>query len=214
MARPKSPEREEAKRRGILDAAARVFQRDGLRGASIASICRAAGISAGQLYYYFPGKEALIEAMAEADLANIRHFAAQLVSLDDLLSAAVASTDVASPPDWKRAQMLGGSLAFDLHAEASRNPRLRAIVEAHYRAISELFGERLRQAQAAGEVAAGHDPVRLARMVGAVREGLLTLASAGPGMVDEAMRRDVRAMLERMARTGALDPAGAAASAR
>jgi hypothetical protein len=36
-----------------------------------------------------------------------------------------------------------------------------------------------------------------------VREGLLTLAATGPGMVDDAMRNDVRAMLERMARGAA-----------
>lgn len=200
MARPKSPEREEARKRAILAAAARVFARDGLRGASISAICKEAGISAGQLYYYFAGKEALIEAMAEADLAAIRALAEQLTTLDELLASAVGAAASGGMAHPGSAHMLAGSLAFDLHAEASRNPRIRAIMEAHYRAISNLFGERLRQAQAAGEIAAGHDPVRLARMVGAVREGLLTMAATGPDMVEEAMRRDVRMMLERMAR--------------
>jgi TetR/AcrR family transcriptional repressor of uid operon len=204
MPRPKSPEREEAKKRAILSAAARVFARDGLRGASIAAICQEAGISAGQLYYYFAGKEALIEAMAEADLAEIRVFAEQLTTLDELLSSAVGASAPQGGPHASGAHMLAGSLAFDLHAEASRNPRIRAIVEAHYQAISAIFGERLRQAQAAGEVARDHDPVRLARMVGAVREGLLTLAATGPDMVDDRMRRNVRAMLERMARDEAV----------
>jgi TetR/AcrR family transcriptional repressor of uid operon len=202
VARPRSPEREEARRRAILDAAAQVFRREGLRSAPISAICRQAGISAGQLYYYFPHKEALIEAMAEADLAEIRLLAEQLVTLDDLLSAAVASPFSRPHEARKHRQMLAGSLAFDLHAEASRNPRIRRIVEDHYRAIEALFGERLRAAQAAGEVAPGHDPARLARLIGAVREGLLTIAAVDPGMVDEPLRTEVRQMLDRFARSG------------
>jgi AcrR family transcriptional regulator len=199
MARPKSPEREEARRSAILEAAARVFARDGLQGAAISAICREAGISAGQLYYYFAGKEALIEAMAEADLARIRGLAENLTTLDELLSAAVAVAHPLSLPDQDKPQMLAGSLAFDLHAEASRNPRLHAIVRAHYEAISGLFGEKLRHAQQLGEIAPHHDPLRLARMVGAVREGLLTMASVSADFVDDTMRREIRAMLERAA---------------
>ncbi len=200
MARTRCPDREEARRRAILDAAARVFRREGLRSAPVSAICREAGISAGQLYYYFPGKEALIEAMAEADLAGIRALAEQLVSLDDLLSAAVAQKDSHPHDAWQHRQMLGGSLAFDLHAEAARNPRIHAIVKAHYRAIEALFGERLRRAQEAGEVDPRHDPERLARLIGAVREGLLTMAAVDPAMADEALKAEVRTLLDRLAR--------------
>jgi AcrR family transcriptional regulator len=200
MARPRDPEREAARRQEILSAAARVFARDGLRHATIAAICREARISAGQLYYYYESKEALIEAMAEADLAAIRRYAERLVTLDDLLSAAVASSEFMSLPYHATGKLLEGPLAFDLHAEAARNPRLHAVVETHYRKISAFFGERLAAAQETGQVAPGHDPVKLARLVGAVREGLLVMSSIAPDMVDSDMRRIVRQMLETMAR--------------
>ncbi len=43
----------------ILDAAAKVFARDGAHGAKISAICKQAGISNGALYKYFRNKEAL-----------------------------------------------------------------------------------------------------------------------------------------------------------
>jgi AcrR family transcriptional regulator len=201
MARRRDPEREAQRRAEILQAAARAFVRDGLRGTSIATICREAGISPGHLYYYFPSKEALIEAMAEADLAAIRGYAQNLCTLDDLLDAAVASSEFMSLPYDEPGKLLEGALAFDLHAEATRNPRIHAIMDRHYRGISALFGERLAAAQKAGGVSSSHDPVKLARLVGAVREGLLVMSAIGPDMVDAEMRATARRMLETAARS-------------
>lgn len=201
MARKRDPAREAQRKTEILSAAARAFIRDGLRGTSIASICKEAGISPGHLYYYFASKEALIEAMAEADLQALRSYAERLQTLDELLDAAVASSEFMSLPYNEPGKLLEGALAFDLHAEATRNERIHAIMEAHYRAISALFGERLAAAQKAGGVAARHDPNRLARLVGAVREGLLVLSAISPDMVDPEMRATARQMLEVAARS-------------
>jgi AcrR family transcriptional regulator len=200
MARKRDPDREAQRRSDILQAAARAFIREGLRGTSIATICKEAGISPGHLYYYFPSKEALIEAMAEADLAAIRGYAQHLHTLDELLDAAVASSEFMSLPYDQPGKLLEGALAFDLHAEATRNPRIHAIMDRHYRSISALFGERLAAAQKAGGVNAAHDPVKLARLVGAVREGLLVMSAIGPDMVDAEMRAVARRMLETAAR--------------
>lgn len=158
-------------------------------------------MSPGHLYYYFSSKEALIEAMAEADLQALRGFAERLQTLDELLDAAVATSEFMSIPFNEPGKLLEGALAFDLHAEATRNPRIHAIMDTHYRAISALFGERLAAAQQQGGVAAHHDTNRLARLVGAVREGLLVMSAIGPDMVDTEMRATARQMLESAART-------------
>jgi AcrR family transcriptional regulator len=200
MARPRDPAREAERRQAILSAAASVFADHGLKGAPIAAICRAAGISPGHLYYYFPSKESLIEAMAAADLAAIRGYAERLTTLDELLDAAVASTDPSGAEG--PAKLLAGPLAFDLMAEAQRNPRVRAILQAHYEEVTRIFGARLAQAQAQGQVAAAQDPERFARLVGAVREGLLVLTAIDGRLVDPAIRRQVRAMLDGAARAG------------
>lgn len=62
----------EAKRTLILEAAMRVFARDGLRGASMRSIAREAGYVPGALYGYFPSKEHLYAAALRESLHRLR----------------------------------------------------------------------------------------------------------------------------------------------
>jgi AcrR family transcriptional regulator len=63
MARPRDPD----KRRRILDAAVRVFSRDGYRRAAVSDIADEAGVAKGGLYLYFPSKVVLF---GEAFLAG------------------------------------------------------------------------------------------------------------------------------------------------
>jgi AcrR family transcriptional regulator len=55
------------KMRQILDGARRVFLADGFDGASMNDIARAAGVSKGTLYVYFPSKVALFETLIRDD---------------------------------------------------------------------------------------------------------------------------------------------------
>jgi AcrR family transcriptional regulator len=59
-----------AKRQQILEGARRVFLHDGFDGASIGDIVRAAGVSKGTVYAYFPSKEKLFEALMAGDRRN------------------------------------------------------------------------------------------------------------------------------------------------
>ncbi len=56
-----------AKRQQIMEGARRIFLQDGFDGASIGDIVRAAGVSKGTLYAYFPSKEKLFEALIFED---------------------------------------------------------------------------------------------------------------------------------------------------
>lgn len=53
-----SPKRE-ARYRQLLNAALKIFARDGIDGASVADIAEAAGVAKGSVYLYFDSKEAL-----------------------------------------------------------------------------------------------------------------------------------------------------------
>ena len=52
----------EARRRRLLEEAIRLFGRHGYRGASLEQVAAAAGVRKQTLLYYFPTKEALLEA--------------------------------------------------------------------------------------------------------------------------------------------------------
>lgn len=53
----------EGVRKAILDAAVAEFTEQGYEKASMRTICRNAGVSVGNLYRYFPGREALFESI-------------------------------------------------------------------------------------------------------------------------------------------------------
>src|SRR6266511_3643070 len=88
MAEPKPPrprrlrrdEQRHQTRAQLLDAAERVFAREGLRGASVAAIAAEAGYSHGAIYSNFDGKEdlflMLVEERIDARLARVYQAAA------------------------------------------------------------------------------------------------------------------------------------------
>jgi AcrR family transcriptional regulator len=60
------------RRRQLLEAGARVFTEHSYDDASMAEVARAAGISKGLLYHYFPSKRDLFVATLEAAAAELR----------------------------------------------------------------------------------------------------------------------------------------------
>jgi len=66
---PREPgeRKSEATRRHLLDRALELFQAQGVEGTTMRDIARAAGMSLGAAYYYFPSKEALVFAFYEAN---------------------------------------------------------------------------------------------------------------------------------------------------
>jgi AcrR family transcriptional regulator len=63
-----APERKsDATRRKLLERALALFQQRGVEGTTMRDIARAAGLSLGAAYYYFPSKEALLFAYYDAN---------------------------------------------------------------------------------------------------------------------------------------------------
>src|SRR5277367_3106811 len=61
----RAPERD--RRQEILAAAERAFVRHGFHAATMGHVAEEAGMSAGNLYRYFPGKESLVEGLCTMD---------------------------------------------------------------------------------------------------------------------------------------------------
>ena len=60
------------KRALILDAARAVFEAEGLEGASLRSIAKAAGYTPAALYFHFPSKEAVYAALLAESLGRLK----------------------------------------------------------------------------------------------------------------------------------------------
>jgi len=70
------PERKRDATRGkLLDRALKLFQKRGVEATTMRDIAKAAGLSLGAAYYYFPSKEALVFAYYEANQAELEEVA-------------------------------------------------------------------------------------------------------------------------------------------
>jgi len=82
--RPASPEPRDPrdkvleKKRGILDAASRVFRRRGLQATGMRDIAAELGMAVGNLYYYFKDKEELLAFVQEDALAGLLEIAGRV----------------------------------------------------------------------------------------------------------------------------------------
>ncbi|MDP3152109.1 MAG: helix-turn-helix domain-containing protein [Archangium sp.] len=61
----------EATRQTLLEAAVRLFARQGYSATSIRALASEAGVALGLLYHYFPSKEAVLEALLADGMADV-----------------------------------------------------------------------------------------------------------------------------------------------
>src|SRR5215470_11733590 len=84
MATAQRPKRQKAvrelKRGLILDAARKVFEEDGLDGASLRAIAASAGYTPAALYFHFESKEAIYAEVLRGSLANLEDAVARSIS--------------------------------------------------------------------------------------------------------------------------------------
>ena len=174
----------DVRRRQILDAAADVFARRGFHAASMAEIARSFGMSAGHIYNWFDSKEAIIEALVERDVAS---FAAFVSATRDAVDPRPALLEQADRRANELLDPARAALQVEILAEASRNPKIAAIVRradaAVRQGLKDLLAKPLRLACKPPELAARIE------LLMSVFEGLLVRAVRHPELDREAYRR-------------------------
>ncbi len=160
----------DARRGTILDAARKVFARNGLAATRIRDIAGEAGISQGLLYHYFPDKEALFAELVQGALRE---------------TAALTAAALRSPGSaWQRlerlcAQLLAGvveypdDLLVTLQAFTSEAvpEQARTAIEEYGRPSLQDIVALIRDGQAQGEVVDGN-PLELALAFTACIQGV------------------------------------------
>ncbi|MFD3487201.1 TetR/AcrR family transcriptional regulator [Streptomyces sp. NPDC058665] len=134
----------DARRRQILDAAARCFARNGFHATSMQDVLREADLSAGAVYRYFSSKEELIGAIVTEVLDTVREAFEE-----------AASQSPPDPPDVLVGQVMGRVLRgeFSLGTAAGvQAPRL----------LVQVWTETLRNESLAALLRTGYDTVRAA----------------------------------------------------
>lgn len=119
----------------ILGSIRQAFAEKGFDGASMQDLARAAGMSVGNFYRYFPSKAAIVEAMCGYDLAEIQSDFAEIQTSDKpmacLRDRILAHFDEDSLKD--------GQLWAEITAAAIRKPEIGAAARQMEETITRLL---------------------------------------------------------------------------
>jgi len=189
------PEKVEAKRRQILDAAIECFARNGFHGTSTAAICAAAGMSPGNLFHYFPTKAAIIAAIAQEDRRESAELFAQWADADDVVAAieaiALEKMKAASEPLYAR-------ISIEIAAEASRNPDVAALFAENEANEKGLLVALVKRGIAQGQIDRALKPAVIATWLIALAEGAVGRVVFEPGFNTKTHAPMLRLIIRRM----------------
>lgn len=167
-----------AKRREqILNAALEVFIQKGFTAATVPEIARLAGVAAGTIYLYYPGKRELFIAVIEKLMVS------PLVSIFEKEPAGEFPAIIkgALQDRLRVTQNIFSSHLLSLIGEIQRDPELRALVLAK---LIQPFLSRM-EGMYRSRIAAGEfrqmDPAVVVRMVGGMMLGMNLLRSLEGG---------------------------------
>ncbi len=181
--RPANARLRHDRRDEILAAAERCFVRAGFHGASMQDICAEAGMSPGNLYRYFPSKEALVAGIAERDRAEV----AQEFARADLSRGLFAVIEDMARHHFARKGGEEVLLCTEVMAEARRNPDIARISAAFDADVRTWLGDLLRAAVARGDIPADLDLDGVVAMLMVISDGMWWRRALDPGFDPAAM---------------------------
>jgi len=141
------------RRTEILDAAERCFARAGFHQTSMQEICAEAGMSPGNLYRYFPSKEALIAGISERNRAEAAVSFSQVTGAPDFFQglAGLARHHLVDRSDAEV------GLCAEIMSESRRNPEVARLYQEIEVEIKGRIADMLRVAAERGEIRADLD---------------------------------------------------------
>ena len=161
------PDRHRERRTRIVEAAVVLFAEKGFDGTSTADICRAAGISTGNLFHYFRSKQEVFHALFELDREE-----------EDTAFARAA----ADPDPWRGLVGVMERMAAEL-----RHPVVAGL-------LVEVLAQSHRDPETARLVTEGDQ--RSVRGVAVLVERLVRAGLADPGLPPEEAARWVLTLVE------------------
>jgi AcrR family transcriptional regulator len=174
------------RREQIIEAAMAVIAEQGLQNLSLSEIEKKAGMSRGQLTYYFPAKEDILLAVFDRLLELMRARAQANVDGED------GGCNLEGPHGWERVELLlrflilrppavreFHSLQYTFLAQISHRPDFR-------QRLADLYEEWRTHmtADLAREMPANSSPRALATLIQAILHGLAMQRNADPDAFD------------------------------
>jgi AcrR family transcriptional regulator len=152
----------------ILAAAERCFARAGFHRATMQDVAREAGMSPGNLYRYFPSKDAIVAGLCERDQAELAADFAELGGVNDFLMSfrRIARKYLVDDPRERAV------LVLEIWAESTRNPAIAAQCRAFEVGVKAGMARVIEAGRAKGEIPADIDVGFVVDMICMLGDGL------------------------------------------
>jgi AcrR family transcriptional regulator len=137
------------RRKLILDAAERSFTRTGFHRTTMQDVAVEAGMSPGNLYRYFPSKDALVAGLCERDRVGLAQEFAEIRKSGSDFLAAFRELGRRHFEDSGRDKAM---LCLEIWAEATRNPAIAALQDEFDRTFEEELRATFQAAKDAGAI--------------------------------------------------------------
>jgi AcrR family transcriptional regulator len=159
------------RRTHILDAAERRFSRAGFHRTTMQDVAAEAGMSPGNLYRYFPSKDALVAGLCERDRVGLaQEFAEMRANTPE--GGFLAAFKELGRRHFEDSARNKAKLCLEIWAEATRNPAVAALQTEFARALNEQFVAAFQAAKRDGSVDASVDARFVASIVSKLGDGL------------------------------------------
>lgn len=172
--------------RQIIEAALKVFTRDGLT-ARMSDVADEAGVSKGTLYLYFDSKDHLIEAivmaMLDEDLLSLQAIVAEDRPVVDRLLDYVHQS--AAHFAFMQEQ---ATITIEVLAMATRDNGLQQVMRSYYERYWEMLTDLFRQGIMRSELRPDIDPGQVARRLVALWDGEMMALLLYPDSADIEQR--------------------------
>jgi AcrR family transcriptional regulator len=170
MGRPRDPQRIEARRAEVAEAALRTISAYGIEGASLRAIAREGGFTTGTLAYYFRNKQEILLFAGRTILrALVARLATALSDHSPLRSLETALLrELPAEPDTR----LGWQIWLAFTAKVPSDAEYRREHEERYAEIRTLVRHSLNAAAKSGELVKGTDRAAAVDQILSLFDGL------------------------------------------
>jgi AcrR family transcriptional regulator len=170
----------EARRRHILEAAARCFSRNGFHGTTIHAICDEAQLSTGGVYRYFSSKDEIVAAIAELGRQATREILEEGRGADTATRSLVQMMSTSLDLVHSAEVEVSNRLSLLLWGEALHTSQIKELLLDALSNLAQPFAAEVQRGQERREIASGLEPASAGRVLAALGIGFTVLAAIDP----------------------------------
>jgi TetR/AcrR family transcriptional regulator, repressor for uid operon len=160
----------------ILDAALKAFSKKGFEAATIQDVAAAAGMSAGNIYRYFPSKAAIIAGLVEIDRADLESKFANLASQEDQ----VGGFERIGREYFTTDAVDKAPMTLEIWAAGCRNADVQGLCNGFEQSVQQHMIEFFSRAERNGQMAPSVDHEALSELLRMMADGFIRHVAHDP----------------------------------